>query len=327
MNYSVVIRTVGTAGKKYQRLLESIDKQTIKPSEVIVVLPKGYSLPPEQLGYETFVFSEKGMVAQRIYGGNIAKSEYSLFLDDDLEFGDTFVEEMYKPIKEGLCDVTIPAFLEMLPPKRGLRKIIPMVSLSACPTVFHKKDTYTRILKSGGWSYNNYAGKEVPKYLKAQTAAGTCFFCKTADFSDIHFEDEMWIQDTQYPLWEDQVMFYKMHLSGKQIFCVTGIDFAHLDAGSDNPNRAVEASFASSRNKIIFWYKFIYTKQNNRFNRYLSCLMYSYSVLILLCLSGLQAVFSYSKRSEFIAYYRGLKNGMKYLKETFIKNYEKENFD
>ena len=43
VKYSVAIRTLGTAGEKYIKLLKSIDAQTIKPEKVIVVLPEGYS--------------------------------------------------------------------------------------------------------------------------------------------------------------------------------------------------------------------------------------------------------------------------------------------
>ena len=56
IDYSVVIRTTGKAHEKYQALLNSIDSLTTKPVDVIVVLPEGYDLPQEQLGYENFYF-------------------------------------------------------------------------------------------------------------------------------------------------------------------------------------------------------------------------------------------------------------------------------
>ncbi len=315
MNYSVVIRTVGTAGEKYRRTLDSIDKQTIKPQEVLVVLPEGYPLPPERLGYEAFVYSKKGMVSQRIFGGEQAKGEYILFLDDDVAFEEDFVEKLYAPIEAGLGDVTVPPILDILPPKRGIRKIIPMISLSACPTVFHRNDMYTKILKSGGWSYNHYAGRSVPRYLRAETAAGACFFCKKADFLQMHYEEELWLQDVRYPLWEDQVMFYKMHLSGKRILCVTDVSFAHLDAGGSSPDRAKLATQAGARNKAVFWYKFIYKKQQNILGRASARLMYGYSVLVSSCIHGLHALALPAKREEFCAYRAGLKDGKAYIRE------------
>ena len=63
MGYSIVIRTLGKAGEKYQTMLQCIDKLNDKPDEVLVVIPQGYDLPNERLGYEKFVRSEKGKKA------------------------------------------------------------------------------------------------------------------------------------------------------------------------------------------------------------------------------------------------------------------------
>lgn len=49
-DYSVTIRTLGTAEDKYQRTLDSIATQSIQPKEVIIVLANGYECPKEQLG-------------------------------------------------------------------------------------------------------------------------------------------------------------------------------------------------------------------------------------------------------------------------------------
>ena len=79
----MVIRTLGTAGESYKRLIESINKQIIKPEEIIVVLPVGYTLD-YVTGEETIVYSDKGMVSQRAVGIQCAKSEYILVVDDDI---------------------------------------------------------------------------------------------------------------------------------------------------------------------------------------------------------------------------------------------------
>lgn len=96
--YSVAIRTLGTAGSKYARLLDSIAKQSIRPQEVIVVLPHGYPLPAERQGWERFVFSPKGMVSQRVAGFDACQSDYILALDDDVEFDTDFVEQLFGTI-------------------------------------------------------------------------------------------------------------------------------------------------------------------------------------------------------------------------------------
>ena len=43
-DYCVAIRTLGTAGNKYQVLLDSLNSQTIKPKKILVYIPYGYEL-------------------------------------------------------------------------------------------------------------------------------------------------------------------------------------------------------------------------------------------------------------------------------------------
>lgn len=317
INYSIVIRTVGTAGEKYQKLLECIDNLEDRPNEVIVVLPHGYNEPPEKLGYEKFVSSKKGMVEQRIYGGQIANSEYILFLDDDVYFEKDFIKKMSKPILEKQCDVTIPPELTMLPPKKGIKKIIPMLTLAACPTIFNK-NMYVKILKSGGWSYNHYS-QSPQLYLYTESAAGPCCFCRKKDFLDINFKEDLWLQDVQYPLWEDQVMFYKFILNKKKIFCVTNVKFKHLDAGKNSPDRNIKAAYANSRNKYIFWHKYIYLKQNNLVNKILSKMAYSYSKYSSLFISLLLSLRGEEKKKEYAAYRAGFKDGINFIKKSEIE--------
>ena len=45
ISYSIAIRTLGRAGAKYQKLLDSIRNSTVQPEKVVVVLPEGYSKP------------------------------------------------------------------------------------------------------------------------------------------------------------------------------------------------------------------------------------------------------------------------------------------
>lgn len=44
-NYSVLIRTLGTAGDKYLRTIQAITRQTVRPEKVYVALPHGYAPP------------------------------------------------------------------------------------------------------------------------------------------------------------------------------------------------------------------------------------------------------------------------------------------
>ena len=63
--YSVAIRTLGKAGEIYQKELDSLNNQTIRPEKIIVYLAEGYDKPKETIGWENVVYVKKGMVAQR----------------------------------------------------------------------------------------------------------------------------------------------------------------------------------------------------------------------------------------------------------------------
>ena len=96
--YSIAIRTLGTAGEKYVKLLNSIEALTIQPEKLIVVLPEGYSLPEYKIGREKFVFSPKGMIIQRLKALEYITSDFILFCDDDVELETEFVEKLVEPL-------------------------------------------------------------------------------------------------------------------------------------------------------------------------------------------------------------------------------------
>ena len=108
MEYTVVIRTLGKAGEKYQQMLDSLKVQTMPPKEIIVYIAEGYDIPKETIGTERYVYVKKGMVAQRALQYDEVKTEYMLFLDDDLYLPADTVEKMFSLLKENDGDVISP---------------------------------------------------------------------------------------------------------------------------------------------------------------------------------------------------------------------------
>ena len=161
INYSVVIRTIGKAGDKYKSLLKSVENLIPRPVEVIVVIPKGYSIPNERIGNglkEKFIFSDKGMVEQRIRGIEESIGKYLLVCDDDISFDSDFVCRLYEPIEIGICRISSGPLLSFFPSK-GLKSLYNTISSGAVETLFNK-DKYVHILKSSGWSYNRNIDQE-----------------------------------------------------------------------------------------------------------------------------------------------------------------------
>ena len=270
-DYTILIRTLGLAGDKYQMLLNSIRRQTFKPREVIVVIPYGYPLPAERLGYEKFLYSKKGMISQRVAGINQVKSDFCLFLDDDLSFESKFVEKLIVPLLKNKADIVSPIIVNMLPSKLRV-KVVTLLLTSAIP--FERKRSFSKILRSGGYSYNPTT--KFTGWYTAQTVTGACFLCKTEVMKNIHFEEECWLENTSYSIPEDQVMYYKMIRCGYRILVTADIEFLHLDAGGSNMNRRKQVLQAITCNKTIFWHRFIYMPDKSKISKIISLLCFIY---------------------------------------------------
>lgn len=273
VSYSVVIRTLGNTGDKYKALLDSIDSQILKPEEVIVVIPNGYELD-YRLGYERVVHSEKGMVMQRAIGIREAKSDYVLVLDDDLQFDEHFVFQLYESLnKNDLdCVLSFPKISE------------DEVQLNNKTLDFKTKmksyfDGFRRVLT--GQHIVTYCKEE--KWFDVVTpSAGhktyesnplglctcgcfQCFFAKTVVAQEVRFEDEMWLEQgtiSRYAAYDDMVFFYKMYLNGGRIAYSDKARYVHLDAGAGRPAKSkLEAKrirlYTISRNRTIFWKKYL----------------------------------------------------------------------
>lgn len=256
MRYTAVIRTLGTAGEKYQQLLDSLQAQTIAPQAILVYIAEGYPLPKETIGTERYIYVKKGMVAQRALPYDEVKTEWMLFLDDDVFLPPQAVETLYRQLQEKGADVISP---DVFP--NAQRSLLGELMMTLSGRMRARRGDHKwgyKVMRTAGYSYN--ANPTQPTYW-SQTNAGACFLCRKSDFKMINFEEELWLDAVSYPLGEDQVMFYKMHLSGLKQLTSYNSGIVHLDAGNNlNPEKEHMLIFSDFRFKIIFWYKFIYKK-------------------------------------------------------------------
>lgn len=275
--YSIYIRTLGKGGEKYQRLLDSIRRQTIVPKEVVVVLPFGFSTPKEKLGYERFAYCEKGMVKQRIFAFNDVKTPYILLLDDDVEFAADFVEKEYEAMKKAKANCCIAEMKNDAESKSKLRRFFYQLIGSTVYKNTHDQ-FYYKINLCGGYIVNtNY---DVTKPVYSQTGHGSNCFAESEVLRNIHFEDELWLEDSVYSFPDDQVMFYKIYLKGFKIAVCFDSYFCHLDAAStNNGERYLKIAQAKAANLMIFWYKFIF-RETYGVKKYLSIILVSQKIFM-----------------------------------------------
>jgi len=260
LDYSIYIRTLGYGGEKYQRLLNSINSQTIKPQKVVMVLPLGYKPPVERLGYEVFEYCDKGMLKQRIFAIDNCKTEYVLLLDDDVEFESRFVEKLYNACGQANANIAT-SVITTDQPKSLLylgKNLINYLCLSSGILI---SDSYYLKLNMVGGYLRKLRPKKEKLYL-SESGHGSHCFALAQVLRDLHFEQELWLEDSKYPLPEDQVFFYKLSIYGNKIVTRADTLFNHLDARSTSREKR-NLLYAKARNYHIFWRKFIYKRQKN----------------------------------------------------------------
>ena len=282
MEYTAVIRTLGTAGKKYQILLDSLVAQTIKPKDIIVYIAEGYPKPKETVGFEKYIYVKKGMVAQRALQYEEVTTEYILFLDDDVYLPPNGVEILYNQLKDNDADVISP---DVFPNSKRSFKSEMMMTLSGRMRARRNDDIWGyKVMRNAGYSYNANPIKSV---YWSQTNAGPCFLSAKKSFLDIHFEEEQWMDELSYALGDDQVMFYKMYKRGLKILTSYDSGIEHLDAGTTiSKDKEKTLIYADFRFKTIFWHRFIYLPENSILLKFwdILCIGYAFSFTLLISL-------------------------------------------
>lgn len=283
MEYTAVIRTLGKAGEKYQTLLDSLVSQSIPPKEIIVYIAEGYPLPKETCGCEKYVFVPKGMVAQRALSYDEVQTEYILFLDDDMYLPPTLVEDLFKAIAETSADVMAPDIYPNHSRPLG-QEVIMLVSGRMRARRFSDSWGY-KVMRTGGYSYRKYLQKNI---YRSQTNAGACFLCRKRDYLSINFEDELWLDKVPYAIGDDQVMFYKMHLSGLRVYTMYGSGIIHLDAGGNlSTDKELGLLYSDLRFRMVFWHRFLWSA-DNPWGKFLDVLAFGYYIAFTLCISVLK---------------------------------------
>ena len=254
-SYSVAIRTLGTAGDKYQETLNSIARQTVKPENIFVYIPRGYDLPNETIGLEKYIRCDKGMVTQRSLPFHEITSEFILFLDDDLSFKEDFVEILFLGLISMGGDCICPDIYSV----QDNKFIIKLRDFFGGTVPHHYKDWSFRVRLDGHYSYNNNPQSDV---LMSQSGAGACMLCRKSAYNAIHFEDERWMDQFHFGLGEDQLFYYKLYKYGFKVLVAYNANIVHLDAGSGHDKSIIKQYQAIGFCRYMIWYRTIYSEKD-----------------------------------------------------------------
>ena len=281
-NYSIVIRTLGNTGEKYLQMLRAIEHQTVKPYEIVVVIPEGYTLD-HSVGNERVIYSKKGMVTQRDVGIKEAKGDYLLVLDDDLDFPSDFAEHLYSHLQTKQLDCVlafgggatatgVTSIPQRLSFKQKIKETAKRLRLAFTGQAFYSQKQskwFDTIAPTGG--HRTYVNCEEGL---CQTGAFACFFIKADKAKEVHFEEERWLEQgrlSSYAAYDDAVFYYKLFLHGGKIAYTHSTDFTHLDAAAGRPAKDYLTAkrirlYTISRNRTIFWHRHIWSNRRNLHN-------------------------------------------------------------
>lgn len=281
MTYSIVIRTLGNTGGKYLQMLHAIEQQTVKPEEIVVVIPEGYTLD-HSLGTERIIHSAKGMVTQRAVGIMEAIGDYLLVLDDDLDFPPDFAEKMHQHLQEKNLDCVL-AFPGSIPdndksgditeggkfPKHKFISWLKRIRGAYTGQVFYsnKRSEYFDVITNTA-GHRTYVNCEDNL---CQAGCFQCFFIKRDIAKNVNFEEEVWLEQgtiTQYAAYDDAVFFYKLFLKGGKIAYTKSTNYIHLDAAAGRPAKDKLTSkkirlYSIARNRTIFWFRLIWPSRRS----------------------------------------------------------------
>lgn len=308
--YSAVIRTLGTAGEKYQHLLASLNNQSIAPNKIIVYIAEGYPLPAETIGKEQYVYVKKGMLAQRALDYNEVETEFILFLDDDLRLSTDEVAKMYDYLNKHNADVIAPDIFNNA--SRPFANEL-MMALSGRMMPRQDDDRWGyKVMKNSGYSYNKHPRKNV---YQSQTNAGACFLCRKEDFINAQLSQELWVDQVKYPLGEDQVTYYKMHLQGKKVMTYYDHGIEHLDGGNNmSADKERTVIYSDFRFKTIFWHRFILKPERRILAKLGACIALAYTFAFAFVVSIIKFRFDIVKIK-----YRAIMDGVRFIRSEEYK--------
>ena len=261
-------------------LLDSIAAQTIQPEEVIVAIPEGYELD-YTLGNEKVVRCKKGMATQRAVGIQAAKSDYILVVDDDIEFDPTMIEELYQYMVDNKLNCSIPwsggsanseGKVKCINHSLGTR-----IRRAFTGQMFtsRRKSNYLDVLTLAAGSKIYLNSNRVDTCYLCTVACFQCFFIETKMAQSAHFEEETWLEEgsfTSYSAYDEPVFFSKLNKLGLRMAYAMRTRYIHLDAGAghrtkDKLHEKSVRYFSIARNRMVYWYRFIYRHQTTWYNK------------------------------------------------------------
>lgn len=257
--YSIAIRTLGTAGDKFVKEIDSILRQSHLPDKIVIYIAKGYAKPNVSHSLISYVEVDKGMVAQRALQYDEIDTEYLLCLDDDMLLSNTFAAEILKFATDNDADcIGCDTFRNYK--STFVQKAYNFIVNMAVPIRSSKWGI--KVLPNGSFAYNS--APLAKHFYLSQSGEGTNFLIKKSAMHGIDFASELWLDRCGYAYGDDQLFFYKLHSRGFKVGYVYGMGIEHLNACASSsaykqsPERFRKRAFGI----LTTWHRSCYAGRN-----------------------------------------------------------------
>lgn len=314
--YSIAIRTLGTAGEKFRKELESLCAQTVQPERVVIYIAEGYERPSFTVGPEEYVGVPKGMMSQRVLPYNEITSDCILMLDDDVLLAPDSAEKMLHVLAQNGADcVGADVFQNH---RMSLRtKIFAALTNLVFP---HWSQKWAfKIHRNGSFSYNAH-----PKcdFYWSQSCGGPAALWKKDAFLRLHLEQELWLERLAFPYGEDALMTYKLHANSGRLGVLYDAGITNLDAQSSSGafRKSAEHIYIRTKASLMTWWRMCYKNgKDTACSRALASIAFGFKsawLLLVMCVAALiKWDFQY-----LTSYCKGLRDGLKEVHSPDFQN-------
>jgi len=314
-SYSIAIRTLGTAGEKFRKELESICAQTVQPERVVVYIAEGYDRPDFTVGMEEYVWVKKGMMAQRILRYDEISSDCILMLDDDVELAPDSVERLLKALVENKADcVGADVFQNHCMPFKT--KVYAAVTNLVFPH-WNRKWAF-KIRRNGSFSYNIHPAK--PFYW-SQSCGGPAALWRKDSFLHLHLNDELWLESFGFPYGEDALTFYKLYRRGGRLGILynSGITNLNAQTSSGSFRKSAEHIYIRTKASLMIWWRSYYKNgKDTAPSRILAATAFCFKSIWLIPVMASAALVQGNK-TLFFSYFKGLRDGLREVHSSEFK--------
>ena len=315
-SYSIAIRTLGTAGEKFRRELESVRAQTVQPERVMVYIANGYDRPAFTVGKEEYVWVPKGMMAQRVLRYDEMDCDCILMLDDDVLLAPDSAERMLRALQEHEADcVGADVFRNHRLPFRT--KVFAAVTNLVFP---HRSRKWAfKVHRNGSFSYNDHPTKS---YYQSQSCGGPAFLWKKDAFLRLRLEDECWLDRLGFAYGDDQLEAYKLFCNGGSLGVLYDSGILNQDAQSSSGSfrKSDKHIYVRTKASFMIWWRTCYKNgKDTAASRFSAALAYGFKALWLVPVMVGAAIVKKDARF-FRSYFKGLRDGWKEVHSEPFRN-------